>query len=83
MNILRLIFELFVIYIVYKLIFDFIVPIYRTTREVKSKVDEMNQRMENQRNNAGYTNANPAQPKQKSEYTPASEDYIDYEEIKS
>ncbi len=81
MNILRLLFELFVIYLVYKLIFDFIIPIYRTSKQIKTKVDEMNQKMNQQQNvNNPTFQSHQQQPKA---HKPASEDYIDYEEIKS
>ncbi len=81
MNIIRLLFELFVIYLVYKLIFDFIIPIYRTTKQVRSKMDEMNQRMADQRNSVNNPQFQQKE-RETSAYKPASEDYIDYEEIK-
>ena len=45
----RVIFELFVLYLLYKLIFDFIIPVYQTTRSVKKKMGEMQQKMEEQK----------------------------------
>ncbi|CAN5897898.1 hypothetical protein BH11BAC4_BH11BAC4_18660 [soil metagenome] len=81
MNILRLAFELFVIYILYKFIFEFIIPVYKTTKQVKQKMDDMNQRMQQNQDipvKDPYTNAHAAEvPKR-----PAHEDYIDYEEVK-
>lgn len=82
MNILRVLFELFVIYIVYKLIFDFIIPIYRTSKQLKTKVDEMNQRMNQQQQNVNNPQFQPSTHHQPA-HKPATEDYIDYEEIKS
>lgn len=81
MNILRLAFELFVIYILYKFIFEFIIPVYKTTKQVKQKMDDMHQQM--QQNQASAANDLFT----KSQHTeapkrPASEDYIDYEEVK-
>ena len=35
MSIIRVLFELFVIYLLYKLIFEFIIPVYQTTKQVK------------------------------------------------
>ena len=81
MNILRLLFELFVIYILYKFIFEFIIPVYNTTRQVKQKMADMNQRMQqNQGTSANQQFSTPqshAEPKR-----PPSEDYIEYEELK-
>ena len=81
MNILRLLFELFVIYILYKFIFEFIIPVYNTTKQVKQKMNEMHQQM--QQNQGGpindpFTKTQPSEAPKK----PVHEDYIDYEEIK-
>ena len=46
MNIFRLLFELFLLYLAYKFIFEFIIPIYKTTRQMKGKMEEMRQKME-------------------------------------
>ena len=48
MNIFKLAFELFIIYLVYKLIFEFIIPVYNTTRQMKQKMTEMHQKMQEQ-----------------------------------
>jgi Sec-independent protein translocase protein TatA len=82
MSILKLFFQLFVIYILYKFIFDFIIPVYKTTKQVKQKMSDMQQQMQQ---NQAAQQGNPYQNRQKAEETPkraASEDYIDYEEIK-
>lgn len=82
MNIFKLAFELFVIYIVYKLIFDFIIPVYRTTRQMKQKMSEMQQRMQEQQEaqQQSYNNINTKQ--KESPKKSFSDDYIEYEEIK-
>ena len=81
MNILRLAGELFLLYILYKLIFDFIIPIYQTTRKVKKQFGEMHNKMQEQMNTFNQ------QQNTSSRTTPAGEqakkeDYIDFEEIK-
>ena len=72
MSILRLLFQLFLIYMLYKLIFEFIIPVYKTSIRMKQKMNEMNDKMK--------------QPPAKEDPAPAkkpiSADYIDYEEIK-
>ena len=80
MNIIRLAGELLLIYILYKLIFDFIIPIYQTTKRVKKQFGEMQNKMENQMNKFNQqqstsTNKPADEPKR-------NEEYIDYEEIK-
>ncbi|MDB5200035.1 MAG: hypothetical protein JWO92_1998 [Chitinophagaceae bacterium] len=80
MNILRLAGELFLLYILYKLIFDFIIPIYQTTKKVKKQFGEMHNKMQDQMNtfNQQQTSASTTNTQE-----PAKrEDYIDYEEIK-
>ena len=80
MNIFRVLFELFVLYLLYKLIFDFIIPVYQTTKSVKQKMGEMQQKMNEQ-----------AQQQQASQFksteneAPAKadkHDYIEFEEVK-
>ena len=81
MNIFKLAFELFVIYMLYKLVFDFIIPVYNTTRQMKQKMGEMHRKMQEQETSeqihktAVRPPENPAQRSYK-------DDYIDYEEIK-
>lgn len=81
MNILRLLFELFVIYLLYKFIFEFIIPVYNTTKQVKQKMNDVHQRMQETRGgpvNEPFIDKKTTEAHKK----PAHEDYIDYEEIK-
>jgi len=77
---IRALLELFVLYLLYKLIFEFIIPIYRTTKQVKQKVNEIHRNMNeqaNQQQRNQYTSAtSQASPK------PKSDDYIEFEEVK-
>ena len=77
---LRALLELFVLYLLYKVIFDFIIPVYQTTKQVKQKVNEMQRNMNEQANqqqrNQYTSTANQASPK------PKSDDYIEFEEVK-
>jgi len=77
---LRYLFFAFLIYLAYRLVFHFIIPIYKTTRQVKKQFREMHSRMQD--------NMSPQQPYQQP-VTPATEnkkqqagDYIDFEELK-
>lgn len=78
--ILRFLFYAFLFYLAYKLVFDFIIPVYKTTKRVKKGFQEMQERMNQhaqqfqQQQQATDDNAN----KNKSR----SGDYIDFEEIK-
>lgn len=80
MKFLELAFELFVIYLLYKVIFEFIIPVYKTTKVMKSKMTEMHEKMQQQQRTQQTFKATPqptATPKK-----PFNEDYIDYEEVK-
>lgn len=81
MNIFRLALELFVLYLLYKLIFDFIIPVTKTTKQVRKQFGEMSaqmqEKMNQQQNNYNDT---AAKPEKKSG---DSDDYIEFEEVKN
>ncbi len=82
MNILRLAGEIFLIYLLYKLIFDFIIPIYRATKRVKKQFGEMQEGMDEQLNK--YRNqTKPTTSSASATPIAGKEDYIDYEEVKT
>ena len=73
---LKVLVEIFLFYLLYKIIFDFIIPVYQTTKQVKKKVSQMQKDMNDhiqQSHNAP----------QKSQPSPSkTDDYIDFEEVK-
>ena len=77
---LRTLLMLLGLYLLYKLIFEFIIPVYNTTTQVKKKVGEMQQKMHEQmqQQQNGYNATTPKQPAEK----PKRDDYIDFEEVK-
>lgn len=81
MNILRLAGELFLLYLLYKLIFDFIIPVYQTSKRVKRQFGEMQSKMQEQMNQFNRQNAHKTQATQQQPQS-RKEEYIDYEEIK-
>jgi hypothetical protein len=46
MNIFRLAFELFVLYLLYKLVFELIIPVAKTTKQVKKQFGDMSAQMQ-------------------------------------
>ena len=74
MSIFRVIFEFFLIYMVYKLIVDFIIPVYRATRQMKNTIHKAQEHMKNQQAN---TTSHPVNVTPKGDH-----DYIEYEEVK-
>ena len=82
MNILKLLGELLTIYILYKVIFDFIIPMYKATKEIKGKMSDMQVRMQEQQRAQAAQQQKNEQDRVKQTVKPASEDYIEYEEVK-
>ena len=76
--IFSLLFYGFLVYLLYRLVFHFIIPVYKTTRQVKKSFRQMQEQM-NQQPDERYRQ--PQTPKTKTGNTGASE-YIDFEEIK-
>jgi hypothetical protein len=72
------IFTLLVLYLLYKLIFDFIIPVTRVSAQVRSKVNEMNRQQYNQQQRSSQSQ----RTNQQTNVRPPAEDYIDFEEIK-
>ncbi len=78
MNIFRTAAELFLIYVLYKLIFDFIIPIFESTKKIKKQFGDMQNQMQQDINAAGRRQETaPAEKKVTKEG-----DYIDFEEVK-
>jgi hypothetical protein len=75
------IFAILVFYLLYKLIFDFIVPVSRASSQIRNRVNEMNRQYSHQNR---QQQDHPQTPKaaDKTDIRPATEDYIDFEEIK-
>ncbi len=77
MSILRIVAELFLIYILYKLIFEFIIPVYQSTKKIRKQFGEMQSKMQQDMNsyNNHQTTAEPEKKKKEG-------DYIEFEEVK-
>jgi hypothetical protein len=82
--ILSLLLYSFLAYMLYRLIFNFIIPIVRTTRRVKKSFRQMQEQMNGQYNqqqtagNYGYGQQATTSSAAKKD----DEDYIEFEEIK-
>ncbi|HWN89264.1 MAG TPA: DUF4834 family protein [Chitinophagaceae bacterium] len=87
---LRYLFYAFLIYLAYRLIFHFIIPIYKTTKQVKKQFREMSARMnstdgysrvDDHHINQQQANQQTMPPRQEDKKAAAG-DYIDFEEVK-
>jgi hypothetical protein len=77
--IFKILFYGFLLYLAYRLIFNFIIPIYKTTKQVKRSFRDMQEQM--------HQHADPYHQRQNDTPTPKTAsgktgDYIDFEEVK-
>ena len=79
--ILSFLFFAFLAYVLFKLVVNFIIPIYQTTKKVKKSFREMQEKMQEQQ--SGYYNGAQPSPNgsAKKDQQPLG-DYIDFEEVK-
>lgn len=86
--ILSFLFYAFIFYVGYKLVFDFIIPIFRTTRQVRRGFKQMHQQMNEQmRQQSGsyQTQTSPGHQQNQAGQSPNTDqvgEYIDFEEVK-
>lgn len=79
MSFLGFLFLVFIGYLAFKLVFNLIIPIYRTTRQVRKGFREMHQRMNQQEH---PFQQQEAQRQNQNNPKGGSGEYIDFEEIK-
>jgi hypothetical protein len=74
----RIILIILIAYIVYKLVFHFLIPLFNTTRKIKKDFREMHDKMNE------FMKKQQEPPAKSKESSPKSKagDYIDFEEIK-
>lgn len=78
--IFRILLYAFLIYLLYKIVFDFIIPVYKTSQHLKKGFRQAHERMSEQMNT---TKQYPASPSKKTNAPKGSaDDYIEFEEIK-
>jgi hemolysin activation/secretion protein len=75
---IKLIFYGLVIYLVYKLVFELIIPVSKATAQMNEKVRQMQQQQQNFQQQQAKQAAEP----QKAAKPSSDTDYIDYEEVK-
>lgn len=78
MTIVKFLFYAFLFYLAWKLVFNLVIPVYRTTKKVKRGFREMQQKMEEaQKQQQQQSRPQPIQEKK-----PIDGDYIEFEEVK-
>jgi len=72
------------VWLLYKLIFDLIIPVYRSTKIVRSKFREMHDQMQQNMNQQQASQDPFGSPNRPSQSKPDNKegDYIEFEEVK-
>lgn len=73
--ILRILVIAIVLYFLFRFVFNFVLPVAKATRQMKNKMNEFNNRMQEQQN------PSPPQTNTGKTTTPKGGDYIDFEEV--
>ena len=71
-----------ILYLLYKLVFDFVVPVSRTASQFKNQVNEMRKQQEEQMRQQQNTTAAQNKTSDKKNTTTTDGEYIDFEEVK-
>jgi hypothetical protein len=81
---MKIIITILILYILYKLIFDFVVPVARTTSQFKSQVNQMRRMQEEQLRKQQQTQrpTQHSKPTAVKNTTTTDGEYIDFEDIK-
>lgn len=80
MNIPKLALQLLLLYILYRLVVNFVIPTYRNVRKIRQQFQQMQQNMQQQFDQQQEVRQTP--PKQQ-DVTVQEGEYIDFEEIKN
>lgn len=78
---LKIIFYTFIFWLLYKLIFDFIVPVYQSTKQVRRQMGDIQDRMRQQYQEQQQAQQEAQRPQASAKKTDKT-DYLDFEEIK-
>ncbi|MEO6819668.1 MAG: hypothetical protein ABI204_08075 [Ginsengibacter sp.] len=82
MNIFKLAAQIFLIYLLYKLVTEFIIPVYRSTKNFKKTFNDVQSKMNEQMNKEQQQNTTPPRPEVISKIEKEG-DYIEFEELDS
>jgi hypothetical protein len=79
---MKIVLELLALYFLYKLIFDLIIPAYHTGKEVKKKVSEMQESLNQFQQHKQQEQQGSRRAEHQKPPTSGKDDYIEYEEVK-
>lgn len=79
MGLMKLVLYGLLLYFAYKLVFDFIIPVSKATRQIKSKIRQAQDQQRRFEEQQQQTQRSQQEPQQR---TAEDSEYIDYEEVK-
>lgn len=81
MNILKLAAQILLIYILYRLIVNFVIPTYRNVKRFRKQFHEVQQRMKEQYENKQTTTHQEKSAPQREMHEQPEGEYIEFEEV--
>ncbi|MFT3979277.1 MAG: hypothetical protein QM687_02325 [Ferruginibacter sp.] len=81
----RTLFLIFLLYMLYKLVFEFIIPVYNASKRMRDQVSDMQQKMQEEQQRRQFEKEGYIKPDPQvntAAAKPADRDYIDFEEVK-
>jgi hypothetical protein len=82
MSFLRLVVLIIGIYLAYRFVFHFLLPVYRTSKRMHEQFKGMQEKMNQQMNSEPSRYGGSGSPNEKPSGTTVNKDYIDFEEVK-
>lgn len=83
---IKIIVTILILYLLYKLVFDFVLPVARTTSQFKSSVNQMRRMQEEEQLRKQHQQtqrpAQPSKPSSIKDTTTTDGEYIDFEDVK-
>jgi Sec-independent protein translocase protein TatA len=84
---MKILITIFLLWLAYKVIFDFIIPVYQSTKQVRQQMGDIQARMREQFQQQQQSQRTAQQQQQQqqraSQQRPADKgDYLDFEEVK-
>ncbi len=71
-----------IIFLLFRFVFGFVIPLLTTTRQLRSKMKDMQQNARNFKTNTSSDYNSNTREKEQKRSTPAKGDYIEFEEVK-
>ncbi len=79
---IKLIFYGLVVYLIYKLVFEFVIPVSKASNQMREKLQQMQEQQRFQQQQARTQSQPKAEPVASTKTAASDKDYIEFEEIK-